>query len=282
MTTSTPSSVTAEEAVAYMVNADAIPDGLSLIEELSQFTEQAELEYEKAKIDGLPEEKIESLETALEICRARQALSCYLLQAIQNEQCSDEESILVRSKEMTSRTRYTTDSITRWAVLKHGIVIREWFDQFPALTKWMLPDDVKWEDLEIRIRKDRTVSYFYKDNKEFDWDNKTLSEIDLFDMKKREPNSQAGILIGLSMGEKYPPTQKPEARHRTAMSKLRTTLRRLTGIKTDPFYPHNVADGFKPRFKLTNDEQIANERAKSRARHVGYDDEKDYGVDESD
>jgi hypothetical protein len=29
--------------------------------------------------------------------------------------------------------------------------------------------------------------------------------IGLLDMKKREPNYQAGILIGLSLGDKFPP-----------------------------------------------------------------------------
>lgn len=284
MRTSTPSSVTAEEAVAYMVNADALPQGLSLIETLSQFTEDAEHEYEKAKTDGLPEEKIESLETAWEICRARQALACHLLRDIENEQCSGEESMLVRSKDMTSRTRYTTDSITRWAAYHHNIVIREivireWFDEFPALTKSMLPDDAEWEDLEIRVRKDHSLSYFYKGS---EWDNKAYSEIDLLNRKTRESNAQAAILIGLSQGKKYPPTRKPDHKHKTAMSKLRTTLRELTGMSTDPFHHHNVADGWQPRFKLINDEELADERAKREFPHEEFNDSKDYAFHKAD
>ena len=278
MNTSYPSSITAEEAVARMVNADALFDELSLIDQLSAHTEEAEVKYENAKSERLPEEKIESLERALKVCKARQALACYLLDDINSEFCSREDSILVRSKDTTSRTRYTLDSIALWASIKHGIIIREWlFTENEQLTKWMLPDDVTWEDIEIRIRKDHAITYFYKD---CEYDHKALSDIDLLNIKSREPNNQAGILIGLSLGGRFPKARKPNGNEKAAISKLRTILKKLTGIKTDPFHPFNVTDGWKPRFKLTNDEKIADERAELDALHVSFNDGIKYGNDD--
>jgi hypothetical protein len=88
MNTSYPSSITAEEAVARMVNAEALNEGPSLYDEISFHTEEAETNYMKARSDGLPEEKIESLMRALEICKARQDLAMHLLQDINSEFCS--------------------------------------------------------------------------------------------------------------------------------------------------------------------------------------------------
>jgi hypothetical protein len=261
-----------------MVNEDAIFDGLSLIDQLSAHTEEAEVKYENAKSERLPEEKIESLERALKVCKARQALACYLLDDINSEFWSREDSILVRSKDTTSRTRYTLDSIALWASIKHGIIIREWlFTENEQLTKWMLPDDVTWEDIEIRIRKDHAITYFYKD---CEYDNKALSDMDLLNIKSREPNNQAGILIGLSLGERFPKTRKTNGNERAAISKLRTILKKLTGIKTDPFHPFNVTDGWKPRFKLTNEKNIADEQAEWDARRVSFNDGIKYGNDD--
>ena len=45
-------------------------------------------------------------------------------------------------------------------------------------------------------------------------------------------------------------------------------LRKLTGLPGDPFYPYNKDDGWRPRFKLINLENIGAERAKKQAIHI--------------
>jgi hypothetical protein len=55
MSKTRPSSVTAEEAVARMVNMDYIPDGFTLEVMLSAFREEADVELYNAKIDHLPD-----------------------------------------------------------------------------------------------------------------------------------------------------------------------------------------------------------------------------------
>ena len=66
MSKSNPSSVTAEEAVARMVNMDYIPEGFTLEDMLSAFREEAEVEHENAQIDRLPGNRIESLKVRLD------------------------------------------------------------------------------------------------------------------------------------------------------------------------------------------------------------------------
>jgi hypothetical protein len=93
--------------------------------------------------------------------------------------------------------------------------------------------------------------------------------------RKNEPNNLGGILIGISRGKKYPTGTKPTKADSTAISKLRAALKQLTGISSDPFYTFNVDDGWKLRFKLIDDRQNADQRAKNRAKHVKYDENRD-------
>ena len=110
-----------------------------------------------------------------------------------------------------------------------------------------------------------------------EWETRSFHDLNLFDMKKREPNYQAGILIGLSEGKKFPASRRASGGDKTLISKLRISLKRLTGIKANPFHPFNTTDGYRPRFKVTNDLTLAAKRAESEATHTGFQDGKDYG-----
>jgi hypothetical protein len=48
--------LTVEEAVAEMVNMDYIPAGFTLLEMLAAFQEEAEVEYENARLERRSEE----------------------------------------------------------------------------------------------------------------------------------------------------------------------------------------------------------------------------------
>jgi len=66
-----PASITLEEAVAEMVNMDYIPAGFTLLTIIEAFQEEAEVEYENAGIDRLPEDQITPLKIRMDSCRAR-------------------------------------------------------------------------------------------------------------------------------------------------------------------------------------------------------------------
>ena len=79
-------------------------------------------------------------------------------------------------------------------------------------------------------------------------------------------------MIGLSVGKKFPPTGAIKGKHKTAISRLRDPLRKLTGIESEPFTEFNEADGWKPLFKLTDDRKNADDRVKKAALHERYND----------
>jgi len=51
MNKSLPSSLTIEEAVAWMINLDYIPTGFTLLDMMAAFQEQAEVEFHNAKLN---------------------------------------------------------------------------------------------------------------------------------------------------------------------------------------------------------------------------------------
>jgi len=300
MSKSTPSSVTAEEAVARMVNMDYIPEGFTLEDMLSAFREEAEVEHENAQIDCLPGAQIESLKVRLDACEARRSLAILLLEDLRKE-ASIQDSAIVLSPDSSSIPRYTLDSVADWVTFKYGIGIPEWSyvfapppttvtyksdigiqdkpsDSLMSSSNKDLPNAITWEDIEIRIRKGNIIAYSFKKG---DWIKESFAKIGLLNKTTQQPNHSAGILIGLSVGEKYPPTGAIEGKHKTAISRLRNSLRKLTGIESEPFTEFNEADGWKPLFKLTDDRKNADNRAKKAALHeqyndgINYDDEDD-------
>ena len=274
MSKSNPSSVTAEEAVARMVNMDYIPEGFTLEDMLSAFQEEAEVEFENAKIDRLPGPQIEVLKVRMEACEARRSLAQLLLEALLDEANKTQESMAVRSPDNSSKPRYTLESVADWASYKYGIGIPEWSsDSDDPATSKDVPDGVKWEDIEIRIRKDNKIAYSHEKGK---WTEKSFGEIGLLDKRKQQPNHLAGILLGLSIGEKFPPTKTLEGKHKTAICRLGKLLRQLTGINSEPFTRFNETDRWKPRFKLTDDRRNADNRAKKAAVHEQHNEGKDY------
>jgi hypothetical protein len=111
MSKSNPSSVTAEEAVARMVNMDYIPEGFTLEDMLSAFQEEAEAEYDNAKSDRPPSPKIQALKVRMEACEARRSLAQLLLEALHDEAHSTQESMIVCSPDSSSKPRYTLESV---------------------------------------------------------------------------------------------------------------------------------------------------------------------------
>ncbi|SEQ45779.1 hypothetical protein [Nitrosomonas ureae] len=94
-------------------------------------------------------------------------------------------------------------------------------------------------------------------------------------IRKNAPNHIGGILIALSKERKFPTTKRAAAKHKTAISKLRSALVKLTDIKSDPFTPFNEGYGWKPRFKLIDDRRNADERAKREAVHFSMEENQD-------
>ncbi|WP_295624055.1 hypothetical protein [uncultured Nitrosomonas sp.] len=276
MKSTKPLILTIEEAVALMINLDYIPTGFSLLEMTSAFLEEAEVEYENAQIKRFPEAHLESLKFRMDACKARHTLALNLMDQIRHEIQNSKDSKIVSSEDSTSLTRLTFESVFDWAGDKFGIGSPKISSGYPVENHTIKSDNstenFKWEDVTIKIYKDYNLGYKLGNGK---YKKSSFQKIGLMGIRKLEPNYIGGILIILSKGIKFPNTKKAAGKDKTAISKLRSALVKLTDIEGDPFTPFNEVDGWKPSFKLIDDRRNADERAKQKAVHVPLDENKD-------
>lgn len=256
MDNSVPSSITIEEAIARMVNMDYIPTGFTLQDMTAAFLEEAEVDYENAKIDRLPEQQIVALRLRMDACRARHFLTQMLEESLQHEVKNPKDSLVKLSENSSSICRLKLESVADWASDRYGIDIPEWK---PDLAQEM--KGVSWEDITIKLWKDYNIGLFAKFNLQ---KRCHFRQINLMGQGKNEPNEVGKILECLSLNLKFP-KGRIATKESTAVSKLRRILKNWTGLKTDPFEPYNHEDGLKPRFKIVNDENNASDRVMQRA-----------------
>jgi hypothetical protein len=244
-----PSSITVEEAVAYMVNMDYIPAGLTLLEMLEAFLEEAEVEYQNARSDW-------TLKTRMESCISRYNLAELLLESLQHEADHPEDSMIVLAEEDSDEQRVTFDSVSYWAAYKYGIGITD------STTVDEDLKGVRWEHVTIKIWKDYKIGHAVKDGK---FSRSNFKKIDLMGKNKKKPNLQGEILINLSQQKTYPDGTYIQKSEKTAISRLRNALCKLIPLSDDPFYKHNLHEGWEPSFTLIYDVDNADKRAKKKA-----------------
>lgn len=261
---------TIDEIVASMINMGYIPSGVSLLEMTDGYLYVAEEDYERAQREGASFNQQEALRLRMEACRSRHELAKTLIAQLTYEIENHAELKMENPDDFTIDIESNSPplicyiSTIDWASVKLGI-------NMPQLQS--TKEKAAWEDVTIKIYRDYRIGYKIKDGK---FKNSSFRRINLMGKNKNEPNQLGVILIGLSDGRKFPVGKKPEQKDKTANSKLRNALMKLTGLKDDPFCPINDADGWKPRFKLVDDRRNADERAKNKAFYVSLDENKDY------
>jgi len=254
-----PSSITIEEAVARMVNQDYIPTGCTLPEMTAAFLEEAEVDYENARIDGLPETEIKSLQIRMESCKARHLLTILLLESLQEEIKKEQDSMIVLAGDASSQCRITLESIADWASDRYGIGIPEWTPEKSPENEAL--KNVCWSDITIKIWRDYNIGLFIKGK---DRKKTHFRKIELMGMAKSEPNQLGGILVGLSLDTRFL-EKRITPQQSTAISKLRRILCKWVGLSGDPFEPYIPETGLKPKFTIINDESNAAERIEKRS-----------------
>jgi hypothetical protein len=269
MSSPNPPSLSAEEALARMVSLAYMPKGFSVRDLTSAFLEVAEVDHENARSN---ERELQAIRA--NVCEARHALAEALSVAMDFELSRGADSMLNFADATEGIQRVTVESLSEWANDQFGIGALEWesWNQSPA------NDGMRWENVTIKIYRDYRLGVKFENGK---LKRSSFRDIGLMGLRKSIPNDRGGILIGLSKGEKFPTRQKIEHKDKTAVSKLRYSLSKLTGLQGDPFRTFNEADGWKPRFKLIDDRRNADERAKSEARHESLDETRNY-ADEND
>ncbi len=224
MTKPQPSSVTAEEAVARLVNMDYIPDGCTLLEMTAAFLEEAEADFENAKLEPRSAAERDRLYRRVEICRCRDRLAEQLLADLRKELEAPDQSQITCTTDGTAITRVTTASVWQWAADRYGLGVPDWEPPTAAT----LPDDARWEDITIKIYADHRLGWSHKGE---GWRTARFEDVGLMGKKHRSPNAQGVVLTALSAGRKFPATSQLSGNERTIMTRLRTSLRQLTGLR---------------------------------------------------
>lgn len=268
--------VTTDQAVALMVNMDYIPEGFTVSEMVEAFADEAEADLENARQEGRPPEEMRILQHRRDSCISRYNLCVSLIDHLNDEATFPEQSPLDISRDESGISRIALDSLVDWAADRFGVEISVAGKAENAPEK----KRIKWEDVTIKIRRGDKIAWSHKKGK---WPEKTFADIGLINRKTSSSNHRAAILIRLSRGEQFPPATSTRAnsKDKTAISRLRESLKALTKISTDPFQAYNPHDGWKPRFKLVDARRAADQRAEREAIHVPYDDDRRY-EDEND
>lgn len=259
--------LTVEQAVARLINFDYIPEGFTLLDMTASFWEDAEGTYESAQSDGLATEERELIACWANSCEARHKLAESLMQSLQKGMDSSESDLDITRDKPTGQTRVSIESVREWAAFRFGIQMSNLGED--ATTAAEIP----WDKVKIKIYAEHKIGFWLD---EAECQRSSFQNIGLMGKRKLEPNDLGVLLIALSMGKKFPNGRALTAAQKTAISKLRNSLKELTGLMEDPFTPYNEADGWKPRFTLIDDRGNADERAKERAVHVSHNDELGY------
>jgi hypothetical protein len=276
----TPKSLTVEAAVARIVNLGYIPTGFSLLEMLSAFQEEAEVEYHNAQLEILPVDQLEILRIRVDVCTARHTFARLLIHHLSEEIGNQESTIAVVTNNSSMEPLLSLSSVSDWASELYGIDIQDEIVPAQGAERVVESDrNVRWEDITIKIHEGYKIAYSNRGGG-IKWSG--FLNIGLMGKRKNGPNYLGGILIGLSNDRKYPTGNIPSGSEKTAISKLRRALEKLTGITSDPFYQFSKGDGWKPRFKLIDDQKNADERAEKEAKHVSFDETMDSGMEDDD
>lgn len=270
MSKSIPKTLTIEEAVALMIGLDYIPCGLTVLDMTAAFLEESEIELEGNT-------RSESFGLRHSACLARHQLAQSLLSALTHEASNADTEFLVRSDDVSPTVRFSKESLNHWAQDQFGITL--WAPSKPDDQSEELAG-VKWRDVTIKIYADYSIRYRIKDRR---YETSSFHDIGLMGRRKNAPNERGKIFLTLAMGIKFPNGAEAKGAQKTSISFIRTALEKLVPLRDeDPFYSYNVADGWKPKFKLIDDRRNADERAKKEAVNVSLDPEAPDFEDEND
>ena len=271
MKTVQPTSVTVEEALARLVNLDYIPTGFTLNDMTHAFLDDAQVAYHNAKLEQVSPKDLMRYAIRVDICRAKQALAAHLLEHMKLELEHPENSLLKEAPDSVNFVRLELKSVGHWAEENFGISLPDWSGKTALETP--SHEHIDWKDVTLKIYKDYRIGCFIGKEPRI---TAHFRDIHLMGMAKKTPNNLGIILIDISHGKKFPTAASPKANEKTAIAKIRSALKKLTGITHDPFYHINEHDGWRPKFTLEDDQKNADLRAKKRATRVDFNEGKGY------
>lgn len=265
-------SVTADEAVARIVNVDYIPEGFTLLEMTAAFLEDADTDYENARSDHLPEDQKSLLAIRAHICETRHQLAQQLLAGMELELASaDCRIVRVDTDTANTAPHFDMASVTDWAFYEFGIGTPTEFD----FGRDQKQADVApgWGDVTITMCEDNKIGVKIGDQRSKKY---SYQDVGFMGRKRAKQNILGQILNKLSVGAKYPEGRVGEHGANKNISVIRGCLVKVTRLTGDPFYRFNESDGWKPRFKLVDAQGLVDMLASRRGQSEQYDDTRRY------
>jgi len=202
---------------------------------------------------------------------------------------SGKESILVIDQIETKRLgapQITKASFQEWqesysegAASNHTVIFTGSSPALKIRSQKCLPKGTKWEDLTIKLTGDQIISIHFERRK---FSEGAFKLHGLSNPRTDKLNGKGKILKKLCHQEKHLPLRKPTNAQKKTMSELRSLLKDITGLSSDPFFKINPSDGWKPRFKIKSVQLEADNRAKREAVHTEYNDFNDRGYESED
>lgn len=257
--------VTADEAIARILKVDYLHEGATLRQMLEGYSDDAEIDHDNARIEQLTDDQKSRRAIRADICRFRCQIAERLLLGLEFEVHNEDSYVIKIPGNASTGQLFDMESVSNWAFYEYGIGLPTDVDMGVSHDRSAIP--MRWEDVTIKIYDGYRIGVKKPDGK---YKIQTFPKIGLMGAKHNTPNLLGGILIGLSKAERFPRGRDADNASKAAISKLRISLRRLTGIQSDPFAPFNEGDGWKPRFDLIDDRRNADERAKRTAIFVPY------------
>lgn len=260
--------ITIEAAVARLVHLDLMPSDANrfyVTDMLEILCGHTEFEYKNAG-DNTPKEHLMALKLRWFSARARLRYAKLLQKALEQEVACPGPSRIKVVDYIGGRPLLSVKSVSVWSKFYFRTYITDWKPAQMSAKKV-----TRWEDISINIYRDFKIGLF----KGVDYSKHMFQDFDLMGRRKNSPNKIGRLLIWLS--QKKPTSTFPQGVNRKDLTMLRDSLRKLTGLSGDPFSPLHETDNYKPRFMIIDDRRNADERARQRSIHVGYNDDLAHG-----
>jgi hypothetical protein len=168
---------------------------------------------------------------------------------------------------------FTIHSAYHWAKA-HGKEVPEWAP--PTIQSSEAPQQreaiaTTWNGAELILRAANKMVIKYANGRSVTED---LEGTGILNASTKILNTAGVALLGLASSASIPKSDGGSGGGISSkvMSGLRSSLKDLAGIDSDPFFDYNPADGWKPRFQFRDRRNAADERAKEKAGHDSYED----------
>lgn len=293
-----------EEIVALIMGVTYIPPGITLLELLEAFHEEAEVDLSNYETENADDhERIRQLEAVQRFADARVNYAKTLLHSLPSVMVSISASTQVPIQMTLTSEKYSLSTFSDWADENLGIILFDKSQPYTIKAETITtekdgsetsPENGKsqefdnsitlmlWTDITIELRPNDFITVKHK-NRGIKRVN--LSETQFMSKKNGSTNMSHTLLVALSDNYGFIPKNKnnnKKGSQTTQISRLGAALKGLVpAAKGDPIRFDSTAYKYFPRFTLLDRRNDKNERSRKYSLHQQYNEEMEGGTSES-